>query len=532
MSGTVEYALHHRFLRGLEISPDGTALRLCTLSVLSYREVHDLALAWAGALCSDGTPPRVVGVLAGKTVPAYVGLLAGLYTGATVVPLNPDFPSERTRRMLELSGVEAIVVDEEGAEALSRLQLRATGPASALSSRTAVLSASADGTVLTGADAAAPWRQITVDPAAALSVPRTVAADDTAYMLFTSGSTGNPKGVPISHGSTYHYFQLLDERYDFTAQDVFSQTFDLNFDCAMFDLFCAWGAGATLVTIPPHSYRRLPDHLREEGVTVWFSTPSAISLIRRTGTLTPDSLPTLRWSFFAGEALHCQDAADWHEAASGSYLENIYGPTELTITITGHRWDPVASAEHGVNGLVPIGAVHPGHDHLLLADDGSLAEEEGELCVTGPQMTVGYLDPADDKGRFLEHDGRRWYRTGDRVRRLPGSDELLYLGRLDSQIQLQGWRVELAEVDHAVRSCPGVEDALTVVQKVEGGSELVVFYTGTRTSPVVLARALREILPAGMLPRRYEHLGEFPLNSNRKIDRKALTTRATALFGA
>ncbi|HEY9332130.1 MAG TPA: AMP-binding protein [Streptomyces sp.] len=532
MSGTGEHALHHRFLRGLEISPDGTALRLGTASALTYREAHALALTWAGALCADGSAPRAVGVLAGKTVPAYVGLLAGLYAGATVVPLNPGFPTERTRRMLELAGVEAIIADEEGTEALSRLRLHGAGTDPGLPARTAVIAATADGTVLTGTDAVAPWRAVAVDPGSALSAPRPVAAEDTAYMLFTSGSTGSPKGVPISHGSTYHYFRLLDERYDFTAQDVFSQTFDLNFDCAMFDLFCAWGAGATVAAIPPHGYRRFPEHLREEGITVWFSTPSAIALVRRTGQLSPDSLPTLRWSFFAGEALRCQDAADWHEAAPGSRLENIYGPTELTITITGHRWDPVASAEHGINGLVPIGAVHPGHDHLLLAEDGSLTEEEGELCVTGPQMTVGYLDPADDEGRFLEHEGRRWYRTGDRMRRLPGSDELIYLGRLDSQVQLQGWRVELAEVDHAVRSCPGVEDALTVAQQVEGGTELMVFYTGTRTSPAVLARALREILPAGMLPRRYEHLGAFPLNSNRKIDRKALTTRAAALSGA
>ncbi|MFF0649241.1 AMP-binding protein [Streptomyces tendae] len=533
MSGNDEHALYHRFLRGLEISPDGTALRLGGVPALSYRQAHDLALTWAGALCAADAPPRAVGVLAGKTVPAYAGLLAGLYTGATVVPLNPDFPAERTRRMLELAGVQALIVDERGATALAALGddgARQEGGASAVPALRTVLAARDDGTVR--GDLPGGRSPVEVSAGSALGAPRPVTREDTAYMLFTSGSTGSPKGVPISHGSAHHYFRLLDERYDFTARDVFSQTFDLNFDCAMFDLFGAWGAGATVATIPPHSYRRLPDHLREQGITVWFSTPSAISLVRRTGQLTAGALPTLRWSLFAGEALHCRDAADWHAAASGSLLENIYGPTELTITITGHRWDPVTSARHGVNGLVPIGSVHPGHDHLLLSDDGSTVGDEGELCVTGPQMTVGYLDPREDEGRFLEHDGRRWYRTGDRVRRLPDSDELLYLGRLDSQVQIQGWRVELAEIDQAVRLCPGVEDALTVARQVEGGTELLVFYTGERTPAVTLARSLREVLPAGMLPRHFEHLGSFPLNSNRKVDRKALATRADALLGS
>jgi non-ribosomal peptide synthetase component F len=333
--------------------------------------------------------------------------------------------------------------------------------------------------------------------------------------------------VPITHGNTAAYFDVLDERYDFSPADVFSHTFDLVFDCAMFDLFGAWGVGASVVSVPPVAYRDLRSFAAEQGLTVWFSTPSSIDLVRRLGGMAPGALPTLRRSLFAGEALRCRDAADWQAAAPGSTVENLYGPTELTISISHHRWDPERSPDLGVHGGIPIGAVHPGHAHLLLGPDGlPCAEDKGELCVAGPQLMPGYLDPEDDRGRFLRHDGRVWYRTGDRVLRRAGG-ELAYLGRMDAQVQVQGWRVELAEIDHALAACTGVDQAVAVDVTERGGTTgLVAFYTGTRVPPAELARELRALLPDKLVPRRFEHLADLPLNANRKINRSALRERA------
>ncbi|MET8682157.1 AMP-binding protein [Streptomyces sp. NPDC004647] len=506
-------ALYSRFLRGLSLSPDRPAIRLGA-EVITYRRAHELALRWAGSLLAhrpvgEQAGPPVVGVLAGKGLQSYVGILAALYAGATVVPLNPDFPAARNQRMLRISGAQVLLADGQGLAGTQDLFAEGGVPLP-------VVAPDADGRLEDGAEP--------------LTEPCPVTCSDTAYMLFTSGSTGVPKGVPISHGNTHHYFELINQQYDFGPDDIFTQTFDLNFDCGIFDLFCAWGAGASIAYVPPQAYRDMPGFLAERGVTVWFSTPSAISLLRRMGGLTPGALPTLRWSFFAGEALRCQDAADWQTAAPASALANIYGPTELTVTITGHLWHSESSPARSVNGLVPIGRVHEGHDHLLVDEADRPVADEGELLVTGPQMTHGYLDPADNEGRFVERDGRIWYRTGDRVRRLDDG-ELVYLGRLDAQVQVQGWRVELAEIEHALRGQDGVDDAVTVPHRPEGGStELVVFYTGAKVSPMLLSRALREVLPHGMLPRRYEHLRELPLNSNRKVDRSALARRAAELM--
>ena len=486
------FALHDRFLRGLAKAPDGVAIRAAN-GEFTYQELHELALAWAGTLLAEAGSPKAVGVLAGKSKEAYAGILAGLYTGITMVPLQPSFPAARTQQMIEAAGVEALIADPASASALDQLRGE-------------------------GVDIPA-YFPPGADSAHRLARPRAVAPDDVAYILFTSGSTGKPKGVPVIHANTDHYFRLLDERYDFGPEDAFSQFFDLNFDCAMFDLFCAWGCGGTLVAITTQAVRDLPAFVRDNGITVWFSTPSAISLVRRLGGL--HDLDGLRWSFFAGEAITCQDAGDWASAAPGSQVENIYGPTELTITVSRHIWTD-DSERIAVAGVVPIGLVHEGHDWFLRDADGKATDTEGELCIAGPQLTAGYLDPAQDEGRFLEHNGKRFYRTGDRVRRADTGD-LLYLGRLDNQVQVHGIRIELAEVDQALRECDGVEDAVTVAFPVDDSVELAAFYTGTKVSPAVLARALSRTLPQAVLPKRFTHLQEFPLNSNRKIDRTVLT---------
>ena len=509
------HALYARFLRGLALAPGQEAIRVGTESV-TYEAVHHRALIWAGALlAAPGRPPRAVGVLAEKGVPAYVGILAALYAGAAVVPLRPDFPAARSRQMLDAAGVSSLIVDDRARLMLPGLLGTGAHP-------------------LVFAPGCEPGRTgvLPVEPldnAKPLDQPRPVEPSDTAYVLFTSGSTGHPKGVPITHGNTSHYFRLLDARYDFTPEDVFTQTFDLNFDCAMFDLFCAWGAGAKLVAVPAQAYRELPSFIERHGVTVWFSTPSSISLARRMGGLGANGMPSLRWSFFAGEELRCEDARDWQQAAPVSCVENLYGPTELTITCTAHRWSEDLSPRLAVNGVVPIGRLHDGHEFLLLGPDGEQAPSEGELYVSGPQLTPGYLAPEDNDGRFLERGSCTWYRTGDRVRTTE-SGELLYLGRIDTQVQIQGWRVELAEIDHAFHDLKGVSRAVTVSASTDGRVQLVVFYAGTPTPPVEIARHLRQVLPHGLVPQHYQHIEDMPLNANRKIDRSALRQRAAELL--
>jgi non-ribosomal peptide synthetase component F len=272
MSKNIEHALHARFLRGLAISGQRPALHTGA-RIFSYEEIHALALQWAGSLLANPAgPPRAVGVLAAKGVEAYAGILAALYTGATVVPLHPAFPAARTRSMLEDAGVSAVLADDAGLGALAE----ALGTESGMPVL-APHSAAGDGR----------FRRIAVAGRDALTEPRPVSPDDRAYILFTSGSTGRPKGVPISHGSTTHYFRLMDARYDFDGDDVFSQTFDVNFDCAMFDMFCAWGAGGSIHPVPLQSFRDLPGFVADSGPVRCPRCAGACSRGRRCTRATP-----------------------------------------------------------------------------------------------------------------------------------------------------------------------------------------------------------------------------------------------------
>jgi acyl-coenzyme A synthetase/AMP-(fatty) acid ligase len=268
-------------------------------------------------------------------------------------------------------------------------------------------------------------------------------------------------------------------------------------------------------------------------VTVWFSVPSAGSLIRRRGSLLPDSLPGLRLSLFCGEALPSGLARAWQEAAPRSVLENLYGPTELTVACTAYRWDPEESPGRCVNGVVPIGRAFDGLTALVV--DGALRPvspgDSGELCVAGPQQFEGYWRaPEADAGRFFEAvDGagvaRRFYRTGDRVRELPEGD-LAYIGRLDQQVKVLGHRVELGDVEAALRAQEGVWEAVVMLAPpgdLGVADALEAFVTGEDVDGRRLRDRLRERIPAHMVPRSVTVVESMPLNANGKVDRRALS---------
>jgi acyl-CoA synthetase (AMP-forming)/AMP-acid ligase II len=241
--------------------------------------------------------------------------------------------------------------------------------------------------------------------------------------------------------------------------------------------------------------------------------------------------PTLRWSLFCGEPLPRASAEAWQTAAPNSAVENLYGPTELTIACLVHRWDPKRSPESCVNDVVPIGIPFEGLTAILLDADlrPVAAGEAGELCVSGPQTVPGYWNaPQKTAEQFVTielPDGRRerFYRTGDRVRCLPGG-EYVYLGRTDHQIKVMGHRVELSEVEAALARHPGVSQAVAVGWPVKDGSAegLVAFVSGVELDPARITAGLRQVLPDYMTPRRVIVLDALPLNANGKVDRNAL----------
>jgi amino acid adenylation domain-containing protein len=497
--------LPERFLRGMESSAEKTALRVGE-STLSYIQLHRRALAAAAALRAQGSP-ATVGVLAGRSPESYVGVLAAFYAGAAVVPLNPEYPAALLHKMLDVASTAVLIVDDRGREVLPQLL--------ALGSALTVVNAGIDADIDAG-----------VSDNAEIGAPVLPELDDIAFVFFTSGSTGTPKAVPLAHRSFAWHFQYLDSRCDFGSRDVFAQLFDLNFDCGIQVAFSAWGAGGIVQVVPPAANVDMPGFLKDNGVTVWYSTPSAVWMAREMGGLTDGALSELRWSFFSGETLLAHDAADWCRAAPNSIIANLYGPTELNV-VAWHVWGVGESLHPGAHGSVPIGTIVDGHEHILIDREGRQSSIEGELWMRGPQMAAGYLDPTHDDGRFVHREGARWYRTGDWLQDIEG--QLSFVSRIDSQVKIRGWRVELAELDDAVRRCPAVREAVTVVLAGRYGNEPVVFYTGESSPSHELERVVKNYVPEAVVPRVYLYLDRLPLNANGKVDRLELTRRAASI---
>ena len=339
--------------------------------------------------------------------------------------------------------------------------------------------------------------------------------DDLAYLLFTSGSTGEPKGVPITHRNITSFLVTCQDRYRLGPDDRLSHGFEPGFDLSVFDLFMAWQVGARTCVLSPLELLTAPRAVERLGLTVWFSVPSLIGLLRRKSLLAPDAMPTLRWSLFCGEPLSLGSARAWKDAAPGSVVENLYGPTELTLACSAQRFDPQETPASCVNGIVPIGELFPGLRGLVV---------DGELCVAGPQTFPGYWRRDDlTAAACFEREGERYYRTGDRVRRL-GDGRLAHLGRIDQQLKVNGHRVEAGEIEAALLARPGVLEAVVVPEPAEDGvvSALRAWLVLAPGSTAPTREELRDRLPDALLPGRIEVVDVLPRNASGKIDRRAL----------
>ncbi|MFF8865297.1 AMP-binding protein [Streptomyces sp. NPDC015139] len=520
--------LHDWFADGLSRNPHGPALRILDRS-WTYTEVDGTARAWAAAIATLGEPGAPVAVLASKTPEAYIGLLAALYAGAPAVPLNPENPPARNAAVLRAAGCGAVVAEPDAAGAVARLVESAPvhavlAPRTGRPALPAKLPTAVGGArVLTADELTEPA------PATGRHIPAGT-PDDIAYILFTSGSTGTPKGVPVSHANVSAFLATSLPRYGVRPDDRFSQVHETTFDLAMCDIFPAWAGGACVCVLSRLQALDPARWVPRYGLTVWHSTPSLARGLQRADRLAPGSLTGLRQSVFAGEPLLVDTARYWQRAAPGGVLDNIYGPTELTIACTAFRWDPgqdLSGPRYGAT--VPIGHPNDGMQAMLLAPDGRPAEDTGELVMTGPQMFRGYLDPRQDEGRFLHRDGRRWYRTGDQVRAT--GHGWVHLGRRDAQVKINGYRVEVGEVEAALRDTSG-GDAVAFALDAPGGTRLVAYLLGdTEPDTAALAERLAERLPPYMLPRHLWWLPDAPVNAHGKTDRSRLREDAAGRLG-
>jgi D-alanine--poly(phosphoribitol) ligase subunit 1 len=458
---------------------------------MTYAELRGRSDAVAGHLLRSlpecGSP---VAVLGHKEPEMLVAFLGAIKAGHPYVPIDRILPRQRVERIVAAAGCTATLTPETVAA------LPATG--------------------------SAPMRE-----------PRPA---DPCYIMFTSGSTGEPKGVVITLGSLTFFLGWMLAAHRFETGETFLNQVSYSFDVSLMDTYTALLTGGTVFSITEDDVanpKRLYQALTVSGISTWVSTPSFAHLCLAERSFAAAMLPRLRRFLFCGEVLPPDVAARLFDRFPGAEIWNTYGPTEATVATTALRIDRGILARYSP---LPIGCPLPGTRVVVVDEQGNRVApgERGEIVIAGPNVSTGYVGRPDLTSRaFSELDGVRAYRTGDWGHEQDGV--LFCDGRMDNQIKLHGYRIEVGDVEANLRSIAGVCDAIVLpVLKDDRADSLAAFVIVSERPPGsdfevtrILRIRLAERLPAYMLPRKFVFLESFPMTANGKADRAALAALLT-----
>ena len=479
---------------------------------LTYREYREEARRIGSALLAAGTARRPVIVYLPKCVDAVTAFMGALYAGSPYAPVDAHIPMPRLEKIIESLEPAAIVTNAALAENLRDRELRGA----------AVLLCDA----LKGAE----------DGGAALDrVLDTVVDLDPIYIMFTSGSTGVPKGVTIPHRGIIDYADWVVSAFGFTEETVMANQAPFYFDNSTFDIYGSMQCGAHLILIPKSLFlfpSKLPQFLAEKHVTSIFWVPTVMINVANSGALEKVALPELKNVAFCGEVMPNRQLNVWRRALPDCAYANLYGPTEITDVCCYYKVD----RDFDDSAPLPIGRACENMRVVILKDDGGEAavNEQGELCVVGSGVALGYWNAPELTARaFVSRPGKAWdermYRTGD-IAYVSERGEIMFLGRKDSQIKLKGNRIELGEIETAAVCVPGVENAAAVF---DAERECIVLFVETPET-LTLRRfnlELRKLIPQYMLPGKLIAMEKLPHTANDKIDRVRLRGMLPELFG-
>ena len=448
---------------------------------------------------SGGSSNEPVGLLLDRSALAYATMWASIAHGRAYVPLNPKYPQSRLKEIIRQAGVGFLVCDPDTHRIAQTLGMD--------DKHLLVVT-----TEKCLADAS------TANPA----LWEGHSESGTAYVLFTSGSTGQPKGVPISYPNLCAFIDNMDSAIKYHESDICSQVCELSFDFSVHEIYLALLNGCTLCPARQIDLFNPAHFISKRSISVWISVPSLVRVILNNGISIGDTLRSIRISIFNGEALTSQIVEEWRNAAPNANIWNSYGPTECTVAVTTHPCTGTTELQEA--DVVCIGAPFPDCKTALLCDGHvvptSFAEDgsAGELLLATPQRFLGYTDPNLPLPFVKDNHGEIYYRTGDRVRMR--SDRFFHLGRTDHQVKIGGHRIELLEVEHRLRNSFGSEALAVIAYPAERPTELVAFVVSDSELPRMQAEVLG--LPNYMLPSRTIVLDTLPSNAHGKLDRAAL----------
>jgi D-alanine--poly(phosphoribitol) ligase subunit 1 len=458
----------------------------------TYKELAETISKIRITLQREKIAGKNIGLVANDDIETYASIFAIWLEGAAYVPLHPKEPTERSLGTIHQAKVSLLLNSD------TNLKFPSIKTIDSKNLKTGMVNIQ----------------------------PKTVSDDLLAYILFTSGSTGKPKGVPVTRKNISAFMKAFWETgIKIDENDRCLQCFDLTFDVSVQSYLVSLTKGACTYTIPYDQikFSYVYSLLEDQHITFGAMAPSMIRYLQP--YFDEINFPSMRYNLLVAEASPVDLIVKWSKCIPNAEIINFYGPTEITVYCTYHKFYPKSSNKQ-YNGIMSIGKAMSGLDVIITDDELKISErkQKGELCVSGIQVTSGYLnDPGlNKKVFFTDKHGRRFYRTGDICFR-DSDDDIMYCGRIDSQVKIQGFRVELGEIEfHARENLQGQNAVAVAFENTSGNSEIALFVEGELCDRQSLLKQLKLRMPHYMLPTKIICLSKFPLNPNSKTDRIAL----------
>jgi len=445
---------------------------------------------------------KLAGFLIYDDLETYSSVFGILFAGMGYVPINPENPIERNISIIKQAGLKIIFTSTENEE----LKRYSESEGIALVNIKELTEAKID---------------LSID---------SINEEETAYILFTSGSTGIPKGVPLSRKNLYSFVDAFFKLgYEIDENDRFLQMFDMTFDLSIMSYVVPLCLGACVYTVPAGGikYTIVYSLLEEQRITFALMVPSMLTYLRP--YFSEIKLMEMKYSLFCGEALYADIVNEWASCVPNALIQNVYGPTEATIFCSTYTIPRNASNVKSFNGSVSIGQAMHNMQLAVFDENNQLVKsgEKGELCLAGKQLTSGYINnPQKNKEVFFIHSSggvdTRFYRTGD-LAFADSEGDFLYCGRIDFQIKIQGFRVELGEIEQHVRQHTNASNVVALAyEKNPGVIQIHLFVESYNGDTNKIIENLKTKVPSYMIPSGVSSIPYFPLNVNGKVDRKAL----------
>lgn len=519
------FLLHHLLEASAASRPDAVAVRdrgRC----LSYCDLELASSRLANLLVAAGVRPRDrVGLYLDKSAEAIIGLYGILKAGAGYVPLDPQAPPSRLAYIMRNCGITCLISSSEKAASWSALEAAGAQVETIVVMNEHLFAQEEVASGRTILDLESLESHSSTPPAI------NIIDADLAYILYTSGSTGEPKGVMLSHLNAMSFVGWAVARFELKPEDRLSSHAPLHFDLSILDVFAAAAAGSSVTLVPgPASWfpGEVVRFIDSNSITVWYSVPSVLTMVALRGGLRPGGLPSLRAMLFAGEVFPVKNLRRMMELLPHVRFHNLYGPTETNVCT---HYEVEHPPEEG-SSPIPIGTAIPNVEVFALTAEAREADigEVGELHVRGNTVTRGYWGDSERTAKALVpnplgHDmNDRVYRTGDLVVQNSGGT-YSFLGRRDTQIKTRGYRVEPGDIEAALQAHPDVAEAVVVPVPDElVGNQIKAFVVASNAglSTADLAAFCADRLPRYMVPASFELRDALPKTSTGKVDRASL----------